>query len=87
MRNNRKLKRHLNELIRLAKNIYPDLEYDIRIPGVEEIDASIALYCPQKYKDKIEKTLINKEVELLTDKNIFITNTIYNKKEYLYSNK
>lgn len=85
MQNNKEIetKKAVTKLIKLAKKIYPNLEYEAKIPEYEDVDAGITIYCPLKYEQKIYRALYDIKYKLLNEKDILIVTAIYPSKHKL----
>lgn len=72
MRNGRELKKRVNKLIRLAKEVYPDVKYNVIIPGRWEEDATIEFFSPRKYEDKLDRVVRPLAADMFFDEGYFI---------------
>lgn len=61
---NRRLERDILELISLAKDLCPDAEIKVKVPGYEEFDAWLTIIMPDECFDKAEAALTRKCNEL-----------------------
>lgn len=68
----KELKKAIAALVRLAREVYPALGYEVEVPGYEEEDAGITFICPSRYEQKIRRAISDKRSMLLSEKDIFI---------------
>ncbi len=80
MRNHKKLKKVVHELIALAKKVYPDVEYITYSGGHSGVDATVEFFSPLKYEDKLDKVLHKRSAQALVEDNIFISALTLSKK-------
>lgn len=73
MRNHKKLKKVMNELITLAKKVYPGVEYITYSGGHSGVDATIEFFSPLKYEDKLDKVLHERSARALVEDDVFIS--------------
>lgn len=73
MKNHRKLKKAIHELVALAKKVYPGVEYIAYAGGHSGVDATIEFFSPARYEDKLDKVLVKKECDLLDREGLFIS--------------
>lgn len=73
----KELNKAITRVVRRATNVCPNLTYSVRIPGYEEEDANIVMYCPSKYEEKVRRAVHREEYKLLSGKDIFIASLIY----------
>lgn len=76
MEKNKEITRHINKLVQLAKKVYPDLAYTVQIPGYSDTDANIIIHCPSRFSEKIQNAVVDTELKLLVDKDIFIATLV-----------
>lgn len=80
MRNHKKLKKVISDLIALAKKVYPNVEYITYSGGHSGVDATIEFFSPLKYEDKLDKVLHERAYEALIEEDIFISALTLSKK-------
>lgn len=68
----KELREAITALVRKARKVYPTLQYDVRIPGYEESDAFITLYCPLRYENRIYRAIGDLSYKLLSEKDLLI---------------
>ncbi|MBI4530674.1 MAG: hypothetical protein HY709_04055 [Candidatus Latescibacteria bacterium] len=60
----RHLERFINELCSLAKDLCPEAEIEVRIPGYEESDAKIRVVVPDDTWDVVDEALSQRAYEI-----------------------
>lgn len=75
-----KIKQVINEIIELAKKVYPEVEYVTYSGGHSGVDATIEFFSPAKYEDKLDKVLRPRAADALYNNNVFISVLTLNKR-------
>jgi hypothetical protein len=60
----RRLERLVNELCSLAKDLCPEAEVEVHIPGYEETDAKIRIIVPDDKWDVVDEALSRRAYEI-----------------------
>jgi hypothetical protein len=79
----KRLQKYLNELIALAKNVTPDVEAVVQIPGLEEQHAWLELYVPEEFFDRIDELVIQRAHDIFIETGYDIGAIVHEKSQLL----
>jgi hypothetical protein len=77
----RQLQKYLDELIAIAKNLTPDVETAVQIPGVEGQHAWLEIFVPDELEEKISDLVSERVLDIFMETGCDIGAIVYEKSQ------
>lgn len=77
----RQLRKHLNELITLAKTVTPEVETMVLIPGVENQHAWLEIYVAEELFDRVNELISQRVYDLFIETGYDIGAIVHDKSQ------
>ena len=77
----RQLRKHLDELIALAKSVTPDVQTEITIPGSEGQHAWLFIYVSDELEEQIDELISERVYEIFVKTGYDIAALVYEKSQ------
>jgi len=75
----RQLQKHLDELVAIARNLTPDVETVVQIPGFEDQHAWLEIYVPDELEEKISDLVSERVLDIFMETGCDIGAIVYEK--------
>jgi hypothetical protein len=77
----RQLQKYLDELIAIARNLTPDVETVVQIPGVEDQHAWLEIYVPDELEEQISDLVSERVLDIFMETGYDIGAIVYEKSQ------